>query len=91
MIMKEAEEQAKWCCDVGLTCRIGNLSFGHKAMERDEKKGKVSSIGIKVKPKKKTEEKKKKAPKLNLLSYGEEDSSVCWKQSQHLTHSRHQR
>ena len=61
MIMKEAEEQAKWCCGVGLTCRIENLSFGHKAMERDEKKGKVSSIGIKGKPKKKTEEKKKKA------------------------------
>lgn len=71
MIMKEAEEQMKWDSDWLLTPRLENLSFGAKAVEKDEKKGKTPLPTLRLKSKSKVE-KKKKAPALSLFSYGDE-------------------
>lgn len=76
MIMKEAEEQMKWAFCWRLNSRIENLSFGTKAIEKEEKKVKAPLPTLRLKSKSKAE-KKKKAPALSLFSYGDENWLVC--------------
>ena len=65
--MKEAEEQMKWDSHWLLTPRLENLSFGAKAVEKDDKKGKAPLPTLRLKSK------SKKAPTLSLFSYGEDN------------------